>query len=133
MKLEFERLENRYNNDSDGSFVEWQRSTGYYRENDTNEKPNQAQKRKHSDEADAINRKLSVKRPRFDGSIGTNVEVEVVSDVEAEKITEVTYTHVDGNNGIEETEEGNEYNDDSCLVSTQTVANGTDVPLSRCH
>lgn len=117
--------------DSDGSFVEWQHSTGYYRGNYTTEKPNQAQKRKHSDDIDANNRKLSIKRPRFDGSIAMNVEVDAVSGVEKEKIAEVTYTHIDGTDETEET--GNEYNDDSCLVSTQTVANGTEVTLSKCH
>lgn len=134
MKLEFEKLDNRYDAmDSDGSFVEWQHSTGYYRGSDPIEKPIQAQKRKYSDEIDANNKKLSIKRRRFDGSMATNVDVRAVSGIEEENIAEVTYTHVDGIDGIEETEKGNEYNDDSCLVSTRTVANDTEVPLSKCH
>lgn len=88
--------------DSDGSFEEWQQSSKYHRSNHTLERPNLAQKRKNPNDTDACNRTFLIKRPRVDGPMEIDMEIENEPSIQKGNINEATNPQIEDEDEIEE-------------------------------
>lgn len=126
IKLQFEELENQHDAmDSDGSFMEWKRSSRDNCWNRTPQRPSVAQKRKKPDELDVSNRTFSVKRRRIDGQNVIEMESEIDENVEEQAVDDSTYPQIERDDeipeAVETTKEAEKINVE-LLVSMQTAS-----------